>query len=259
MEAREQKVNGTAFIANNWPLRPHLPTILFIHGAGESGILWRAQVESLSEVNAVAPDLPGHGRSDGQGMSRIEDYAASVAGFVDAIGAARPVLCGLSLGGAIVLRLLLDWPRRFKAGILINSGARLRVLPLILETIENDYDAYLRSLSGLGLSDATNPSGMNEITQAMLACPQMVTLGDFRACDSFDVMEEVERIEVPVLVISASDDRMTPLKYGAYLADRIRCSSLVSIEGAGHLSPVEKPEEVSGAISAFIGAIRELK
>jgi pimeloyl-ACP methyl ester carboxylesterase len=252
----ESQVNDIAFVAGRWPLDQGLPTIVFIHGSGGASVLWHAQVEALAEkMNTVALDLPGHGKSGGGGMSCIEDYAAAVEGFITAIEAPRAIPCGLSIGGAIVLQLLLDAPGKYRAGIVANSGARLRVLPVIFETLEKDFEGFINASYTFSASEKTDPSSVKPIVDCMAACPPSVTRGDFTACDSFDVMERLSEIEVPVLVLTASDDKMTPEKYGAFLADHLGKSSLVNIADAGHLSPMEKPDEVSQAILDFVSSL----
>jgi pimeloyl-ACP methyl ester carboxylesterase len=252
----ESKVNGIAFIAGRWPLDPDLPTVVFIHGSGGSNVLWRAQVEALAEgMNTIAPDLPGHGASEGEGMSNIADYAAVVASFIADVEVPQPVLCGLSIGGAIVLHLLLETPGRYKAGILVNSGARLRVLPLIFETLETNFEGFISASYSFSASEKTDPSLVKPLADVMAECPPEVTKGDFTACDNFDVMERVGEIEVPVLILAASDDKMTPLKYASYMDEQIGNSSMVVIEDAGHLSPMEKPEEVARAIAEFVSSL----
>jgi len=216
-------------------------------------VLWRAQVDALADtVNTVALDLPGHGYSAGSGMDDVGRYAEAVDAFISSLDAHRPVPCGLSLGGAITLHLLLERKGRYAAGIVVNSGARLRVLPLIFETIERDYGAYLEGATRFSISEKTDPSLIAPLMEATAACPPRVSLGDFRACDAFDVMERLGEIEVPVLVLTASEDKMTPPKYGAYMAEHIKRSTLVNIEDAGHLSPMEQPEAVTRAIRDFV-------
>ncbi len=252
----ESKVNGINFIAGRWPLDRDLATIVFIHGSGGASVLWRAQVEALADrFNTIAVDLPGHGGSGGEGMSCIEDYTASVEGFVSAVEAPRPIPCGLSLGGAIVLQLLLDAPRRYEAGIVLNSGARLRVMPMIFEALEKDFEGFINASYAFSASEKTDPSRVKPIVDAMAACPPAVTRGDFMACDSFDVMERLSEIAVPVLVLTGSDDKMTPVKYGAFLAESIANATHVDIADAGHLSPMEKPEEVARAIQEFVSSL----
>lgn len=245
-----------AFSAGRWPLDPGLPTVVFIHGSGGAGVLWRAQAEELAEeMNTLALDLPGHGASGGEGMQRVEDYAARVHAFIASSGAPRPIPCGLSIGGAIVLQLLLDRPGAYAAGIVVNSGARLRVMPMIFEAVEKDPRAFAEAAPAFSIAEKTDPAAIAPLLEMMAACPPEVTLGDFRACDSFDVMERLGEIGAPVLVLTASEDRMTPLKYGAFLAERIARSTLLNIEDAGHLSPMEKPREVSAAIADFVRSL----
>lgn len=249
----ESNLGGIAFIAGRWPLEGDLPTVVFIHGSGGSRALWHAQVEALAgEMNTVALDLPGHGASGGEGMDEVRRYAEAVDAFISSLGAHRPVPCGLSLGGAITLYLLLEKKGRYASGIVVNSGAKLRVMPMIFEAIEKDYSAYLAAAPAFSISEKTDPSLIAPLMEAMAACPPAVTLGDFRACDAFDVMERLGEITVPVLVLTASEDRLTPVKYGNYLAEHIPNSRLVHIEDAGHLSPMEQPEAVAQAIRDFV-------
>ncbi len=240
-------------MAGRWPLDPDLPTVVFIHGSGGSSVLWHAQVEALAgDMNTVALDLPGHGASGGQGTDSVTAYAASVESFILDLEVPRPVPCGLSLGGAVALQLLLEGKANYKAGILVNTGARLRVMPLIFEAIERDYLSYVAGSRSMSISPKTDPRRIEPLLESMAECPPEVTLGDFRACDTFDVMERLGEISVPVLVLAASDDRLTPVKYGEYLAEHIPNTRLVHIEDAGHLSPMERPEEVTRAIRDFV-------
>jgi pimeloyl-ACP methyl ester carboxylesterase len=249
----ESKANRIAFVAGRWPLDGDIPTVIFIHGSGGTSILWHAQVDALADkMNTVALDLPGHGGSGGEGMKCVEDYAAVVDGFIESIQAPQPIICGLSIGGAIVLRLLLETPEKYRAGIIVNSGARLRVMPLIFEAIEKDYEGFLNASYTTGISEKTDPSRIKPLVDSMAQCPPEVASGDFGACDSFDVMERLAEIDLPVLVLTASEDKLTPVKYGTFLADHIGNSSIAHIEEAGHLSPMEKPEEVTRAISDFV-------
>jgi len=251
-----KKINDIEFAAGNWPLNPDLDTIVFIHSSGGTNVLWEKQVADLSgKYNTIALNLPGHGNSDGQGMDSIEKYATSVSAFVDSLEINRPVICGLSIGGAIVLQLLIDAPENYKAGIVANAGAKLKVMPLIFEMIEKDYAGFVNSMYTFGVSQKTDPSRLKPLADSMAACPLQVTVGDFTACNDFDVIDQLNKIKSPVLVMTASDDQLTPIKYGRFLADEIEHAVIANIEDAGHLSPVEKPDHVSKAISDFMAAL----
>ena len=251
MVKREAK--GIAYVTSGWPLDESKPTLIFIHGAGGSHVLWQGQVDGLSgKVNAVAIDLPGHGDSKGDGMGTIEDYARAVADFTRAIEAPKPVPCGLSMGGAITQQLLLDHPDACCAGILIGTGARLRVQPLILKTVEENFGGYVESFLAFAASEKTDPERLRPISEATARGTPQVALGDFKACDAFDVMERLPSIVVPVLVITSEEDKLTPPKYGIFLEEKIKTASRVHIQDAGHLVPAEKPDEVNQAILDFL-------
>jgi len=248
-----REANGIAYVTSGWPLDRTKPTLIFIHGAGGSNILWQGQVKGLAgRVNAIAIDLPGHGDSTGDGMGTIADYARAVADFTRTIEAPKPVPCGLSMGGAITQQLLLDHPDTCCAGILIGTGARLRVQPLILKTIEENFSGYVDSFLAFAASGKTDPERLRPISEATARGNPQVALGDFKACDAFDVMERLPSIRVPVLVITSEEDKLTPPKYGIFLEEKIETASRVHIQDAGHLVPAEKPDEVSQAILDFL-------
>ena len=251
MEKREQ--GDVAFISGQWPLDREKPTILFIHGAGESSLLWHAQVDGLKErANTVAVDLPGHGRSRGSAKQRVEDYAADLVDFIRAIAAPNPIPCGLSMGGAIAQQLLIDHADRFRAGIIVSSGARLRVLPSLFDMIAQDFPAYVEMVDRLGFSEKTAAAVKQPFLEEHLKARPEVAHGDFKACDRFDVIARLASIRVPVLVISAADDKLTPPKYAEFLAQHIPGSRRAHIPDAGHFVPIEKPQAVNAAIAEFL-------
>ncbi|MEE4112371.1 MAG: alpha/beta hydrolase [Desulfobacteraceae bacterium] len=253
----ERKQGGMAFLAGHWPLDPALPTLVFIHGSGQEGRFWQAQVDGLTgAANTIAVDLPGHGRSDGDGFRQVSDFARSVMDFIDAVGAPAPIPCGLSLGGAIALHLLIHHGPRLKAGILANTGARLKVLPAIIETVQDNYDRHLTGLIKFAVAPVNQAK--QEVCRQVLATSTagpMVTANDFRACDAFDAMDQVSAINLPVLLLSAVHDTLTPVKYASWMAANIHGARHVSIDDAGHMSPLERPEAFNEAIWRFVESL----
>jgi pimeloyl-ACP methyl ester carboxylesterase len=244
---------GVGYLAGTWPPDPTKSTIFFIHGAGGSGLFWQAQIEGLTaRANTIALDLPGHGRSGGNGCDRIEDYARSVIDFIQALEVSSPVVCGISMGGAVTLQLLLDYPDLLKAGILLNTGAKLKVAPVIFDTLENDFNGYLSMIGEFVASKTTNPESLKRFQEEAARCKPGVALGDFYACNRFDVMQRVGSITLPVLVVSAEDDQLTPLKYGEFLENNIPKASRIIVGEAGHILPMEKPQEFNRAVIDFL-------
>lgn len=249
----KKRHRGMSFLTNRWPLHNDVPTVVFIHSSGLNAQMWEEQIMALSDVaNVIAVDLPGHGDSDLPGMDTMTDYAAAVAEFIRELKVPRPIPCGLSIGGGIVLQLLLDHADCVVAGILIGTGARLRVAASIFEEIENNYAGFPQFIEEFAFSPTAKRDCIERINKIMGSCPADVTAGDFRACNGFDVMNRLDEIKQPVLVISGGDDRLTPSKYADYLEKEIRETTRVHIENAGHMMPNEHPEKVNSAIRAFI-------
>jgi pimeloyl-ACP methyl ester carboxylesterase len=249
----ERTINGIGFTAGSWPLDPVKATIVFIHGAGGSSAFWQAQVNGIAErANTIAVDLPGHGRCRKSGKRKIEDYALVVADFMGKINPPKPIVCGLSMGGAIAQQLLLDYRDQMEAGILISTGARLKVLPAIFESIDKDYSGFVEMVGKLAASKKTDPKLVQTYKEETARCRPGITFGDFQACNEFDVMERLSSIDAPVLVVSAEDDVLTPPKYCEALQKAIEKAKLIRIPEAGHIVPMEKPDDVNQAIEKFL-------
>jgi len=248
----EFEAGGLTFTAGNWPLDKSKATVVFIHGAGGSANFWFNQVIALKDfVNTIAIDLPGHGRSKRPGMEKVEDYAKAVSDFISSV-APDAIPVGLSMGGAITQQLLLDHPGRFRAAVLSSTGARLRVIPVIFEAIQNDFPKYIELMGQFSASPKTPVEVIKPCMEDTARQKPEVILGDFRACNVFDVRERLGEIKTPVLIISAEDDLLTPPKFAELLEQKIPGSRRVHILDSGHMIPVEKPEEFNRALVGFL-------
>ncbi len=223
-----------------------------MHGAGGTAAGW--DLQRLAFPSAVAVDLPGH-RGEGPGRCRIEDYTGWLHQMVNAQGWQPAVLAGHSMGGGIALAYALSHSEDLAGIVLVATGARLRVLPAILKSLPVDHAGTVDLVVTSCLAADADPRLARRLKEAMLAVPAEVTLGDFQACDAFDVMARLGEIRVPALVIGAREDQMTPPKYAEYLHAHISTSRLVWIEGAGHMVHAERPRQVNDAIRQFLGEL----
>ena len=214
---------------------------------------WDNQLKGLGDrINAVALDLPGHGRSPGKAFHTVPEYTRAVMDFISRLNPPRPVPAGLSLGGAITLQLLIDHPDSFPVGILISTGARMKAMPALLEAVERDFATSVQLSKQVSISPKTDPDSLQPSLEDILHCPPEVALGDFRACDQYDVRSRLSEIQARVLVVTGEDDVFTPPKFGDYLADNIKKAQRFHLLDAGHLLPVEKPDELNRAILEFL-------
>jgi pimeloyl-ACP methyl ester carboxylesterase len=228
------------------------PALVLIHGAGGSHLHWPSQLRRLEGATVYALDLPGHGRSDGPGHDDVPDYVTAVIRFLDAVQVEQAVLIGHSMGGAIAQMSGLTYPGRAAGLVLVGTGARLRVAPAILEGIRDNPEAAFDLITRYAWAPGA-PEDLVQLGRETLAeIPPEVLYGDYAACDRFDVMDRLDEIRVPVLVIAGTADRLTPHKYGVYLVDQLPDARLVTIEGGGHMMMLEQPNKVAEAVAEFL-------
>jgi len=231
------------------------PAVVLIPGAGENHLLWPSALRRLPNATVYAIDLPGHGRSETWGQEFIEDYAADVVKFVDAVGVERAVLMGHSMGGAVAQMIALTAPERVAGLVLLATGARLRVAPLILEGLQKDFEATILQIGAWAWGPDADQRQVALSRQAAIETGPYVMLGDFVACERFDVRERLGEIRVPTLVMTGSEDRMTPPKLGQYLAEQIPGARFILVPGAGHMLMLEKPRRVAKAVREFLNEL----
>lgn len=227
-------------------------SLLFIHGAGGTHKHWGSQVQGLKGANRYAVDLPGHGRSTGEGRTSISAYAEVILLLLDDLALDEVTLVGHSMGGAISQYLALNHPSRVDRMVLVGSGARLRVLPSLLEGMLRDFPSTVEMMLSWAYSDSTSPELARLARGEWLENDPQVVHDDFAACDKFDVMDELAGIGCPTLVLCGEDDKLTPPKYAHYLRDNIPRATLAIIPQAGHMVMMEQPDSVNDAIQRFL-------
>ena len=121
--------------------------IIFIHGSGENSHLWKDQLYALNlNYNLIAIDLPSHAESDDFPELSLDLYVDVIKKLVDFLNLKKIVLCGHSLGGAIAQEYFFKNQKEVSALILCGTGARLRVSPMILNSLKNNYQEFLNGL-----------------------------------------------------------------------------------------------------------------
>lgn len=239
---------------------PGRPLVLFIHGAGGSQLSWSFQKAFFErDFDPVLIDLPGHGESGGQGEEEIERYAGDVRSFLKSMAVLRDgsnlFLVGHSMGGAIVQTLALSHPGSIRGIVLVGTGARLRVMPAVFDGIRSDFEETVGKIVRFAFSRKAPQELIEGGIEHLLKCRPEVLYGDFLACDRFDFMKEVGRIDLPTLVVCGEEDEMTPVKYSEYLHHQIKSSKLEVLGRAGHMVMMESPETFNQKVGDFVAGI----
>lgn len=228
-----------------------LPALVLLHGAGGSHLDWPPQLRQARITPVYALDLPGHGRSSGDGYDTIEAFAGVILAFLETLGLNKVILVGHSMGGAIAQLVALSHPSIVSGLVLIATGARLRVSNAILDHVLADFQSIVHIMPSMVWARDT-PDGMIEQGMKRFAQNRPNSVyQDFVACNNFDVMDRISSIKIPALVICGTADQMTPLKFSQYLSRKMPDARLHVIDDAGHMVMLEHGEEVTAIIEAF--------
>lgn len=232
--------------------------VLYVHGTGCNGRVWEDHMAAIADAHTpVAIDLPGHGRSTGRGFRGMADYAHVVMEAGRALGWDRFVVAGHSLGGGVALTAALYHPERLAGILLVDTGARLRVNPDLLRA------AWAAAQGGSarptdrswGFAASTPQAVVDTLNALTAGIDPRVTLADWIADDTFDVMSRVRDIRVPALAVCGAEDRLTPVKYHRYLAEQIPGCRLAVIDGGGHWAFREQPAAFNGIARSFLDGL----
>ena len=223
--------------------------LLFIHGSGATGTVWRYQTSAFK--GSIAIDLPG--RPKGELCTSIESAVDWLKTYVESNGLADLVLVGHSLGTAIALQYAVKHPEDLKGMVLIGGGARLRVHPDTLSFLEDAIDKpnQFPQMFTDSWQKVEQEFARDLQAEALKLGPQ-VYLNDMKACDAFDIIPQLGDISTKTLAITGTDDVMTPPKYAEFLRDKMPDTKAVFVEGGTHFVFGEYPDQVNESIQAFL-------
>ena len=246
------------------PHRAGARTVVLVHGAGMDHTVWALQGRHLAfhGWNALAVDLPGHGRSRTlRPLATIEAIADCLA---DLIGEHAPVaLVGHSMGALAALATAARHPDRVASLCLLGATLKMPVhLELLALAAAHDLKAvelmcdWAFGPRGL-IGGNPHPGGwLQGSAGALLRNGNAAVLsGDLAACDAYaEGSMHAAAVQCPAVVVIGAADRMTSPKAGQQLAGLIPGARTASIEGAGHMMMVEHPEACLEALRDFLAA-----
>lgn len=241
------------------------PAAVFVHGAGLDHTVWALQARYVAHhgFSVLAPDLPGHGRSDGKPLATVEAIADWIAALLDAVGAKRAVLIGHSMGGAASLEVAARHPQRVAKLALLGIAPRMPVHPDLIEAAEKD-PALAREMIVDWAHGARGRIGGNRAAGLWIANTARrlidsvgaggVLARDLKACDAWTGgAAAAAKIACPTLLILGAEDRMTPARAGKELAAAIPGAEVDVLPDCGHMMMVEQPDLTLDALRKFLG------
>lgn len=233
---------------------PKTPVIC-IHGAGASSVVWMDTVRRLApRRRVVALDLPGHGQSDRWHHPSVEMYRDAVGTVCAALGIAKAILVGHSLGGLIALSCAAAWPERVAGLLTVGAGLRLPVSERVFERLR-DYATFPAWLAGVAWSPATPKEIVERWSGLMVTAEADVTTADFRAAAAFDGRGLGKRVRCPTLVLGGGDDLLTPASLSCKLGDAILGATVEILPRAGHMLHLEHPDAFHAHLDNFLATL----
>jgi pimeloyl-ACP methyl ester carboxylesterase len=233
------------------------PPLILTHGYSSTSAMWREQIDPLSKHHKlILWDMRGHGQSDYPEDPNAYSEAltvADIAALLDAVGAKRAIVGGLSLGGYMSLAFYRAHPERVRALLIIDTGPGFK----------KDDAREIWNRRALDTVDRLDREGLNMLKSGSrerstvqhrdarglaLAARGMLTQRDAR------VIELLPEIKVPSLIVVGADD--TPfLAASDYMAAKIPGARKVVIPQAGHAVNIDQPQAFIEAVEPFLESL----
>lgn len=242
---------------------PALPTLVFIHGAGNDRTAWRLQTRYFAHHgrSVLAVDLPGHGRSGGTPLTTIHALADWVPRLLDAAGVEKAAVIGHSMGALTALETGARHADRVWALALLGIAATMPVHPELLEAAHRHEHKSMELIANWGIGRALQVGGMKSpglwLTGEVLRVTERSRPGsigvDMAACNDYrDGLAAAEKVRCPTLFMLGDSDQMTPAAKARPLAERIAGSRTVILPRCGHMMMVERPDETLAALKEIV-------
>jgi pimeloyl-ACP methyl ester carboxylesterase len=246
------------------------PAIVLLHGYPFNRSLWREQVEALRESHRViTPDLRGFGETPAAAgeTATMKDMAGDVAELLDQLEIRRATVGGLSMGGYVALAFYRRFPLRVRALLLADTRAQAdtdearRTRAEQAQTILQDgMEAIADDMLSKLLAPATfkeQPDVVARVRQMITSTPPEGAAAALRGMAArVDQRDFLPSIYAPTLIVVGSLDKLTPPPDSELMRREIRGSRLEIIEGAAHLSNLERPAAFNRALESFLRSLQ---
>ena len=239
--------------------------IVFIHAFPFCNRMWDKQTEALQQnFKVIAPDIRGFGYSEpGDGLFTVDSHVSDLISIIDSLQLDKPIVCGLSMGGYIVLRALELYQPKFKGAILADTKAEADTNPFKVKRFEQiqmirngQREQFTENFIKGALSEKnyTDKPELVEFLKKMAGWQkeQAIMSALLTMAARTDTTESLEKIDIPLLVMAGKDDRLTPPEYAKIIYGKTKNSEIKVIPDSGHLPNLENPDEFNKAVLDFM-------
>ncbi|WP_172298383.1 alpha/beta fold hydrolase [Pseudoruegeria sp. HB172150] len=240
------------------------PAVLFLHGIGGEAEAYAHLLGEFSGYRGVAWNMPGYGESErGAWPPSFASLSLSLAGFVGAMGEERVHLVGHSVGGMLALEHAVRRPEQVASLTLIGTAPafggkddsfKRAFLEVMLAPLETGGGMVgLGEMTAPGMcAETADPAVVAEVAKAISRVPEDSWRGILDCLVTFDRRGDLEGLDLPVCVISGSEDRNAPARTMERMAGKIPRAEYHALEGVGHMIAQEAPAQVTEILQAFL-------
>lgn len=242
--------------------------LLLVHGNFASWRWWQGLLTRLPpDYCAYAPEMRGFGDSDKPADGyHVEQLAADLHGFIQALGLPKVHLVGHSLGGAVSLQLALDHPETLHSLSLIAPApaegmAHLQqgfgLLPnfsnfTMLKSLEMNRSLLKSALQSMMPNLDARSSQFATLLDDATRLPSHAVSGFMDSLSRWNQMSRLPELDKPVLIIAGGLDQIVDAHALQRMHEALPNSHYLTWQNVGHAIPVEQPEALLNSLLAFI-------
>ncbi len=250
---------------------PSAPTVLLVHGFGDSFLSWAPWIDVLSKnFRVVTVDLPGHGltRTPADYVSSSDAQIAFIEAFATAANLPPFAIAGNSMGGHVAWRTTLAHPERVRALILVDAGGfpneNQQKPPLAFQLLATPFGRW--ALENLETRPLTKASLRNSLMNNPLVTDEFITrwvdvqrapghrrilMSTLGGLDPADPAK-LATIHVPTLILWGEGDPLIQVSAAHKFAQAIPGAVLITYPGVGHMPQLEAPDRSVADADAFL-------
>lgn len=244
-------------------LVPAQPTVAFVHGAAHDHSVWALQSRYFAHhgFNALALDLPGHGKSAGLPLASVEAMADWLAAALAAAQVAQAALVGHSMGALACLEAAARHGGRVRQLALLGPSVPMPVSEVLLDAARADDHVAFELINGWSHSTPRQLGG-NQVPGMWMTGSAMRLMErsapgalhvDLTACNAYaGGLDAARAVRCPALVIMGERDLMAPARNADALLAALPDVRKVVLRGAGHALMAEQPDAVLDALRGFL-------
>ena len=245
------------------------PVLVLSNSLGTDLHMWDQQIPAFAEhLRVLRFDTRGHGRSlVTPGPYSIEQLGHDVLALLDALHIERAHFCGLSMGGLIGQWLGINAGERLRKLVVCNTAAKIgdpSVWNPRIETVLRDGPAAMVALRDASIARwftadfaEANPQQAKRITDMLAATSPQGYAANCAAVRDADFREQLSSIKVPTLVISGTEDAVTPPSGGHFIQEHVQGAEYAEFYAA-HLSNVQAGAAFSDRVLEFLLAEKHI-